>query len=195
MAAENRRYQGVLYAGLMMTEKGPKVLEFNARFGDPETQAILARMRSDIVPILQGRRRRPAEGREDRVGQGAVGLRRDLEPRATPTAPRPGKPISGLDALKGQSDVVAFHAATASKDGKTSRVGGRVLGITALGANLEGAIQRALRGASPRSPSTACTTARTSAGAPSRDCRPSSAMARPKAPPIAILMGSDSDLP
>ena len=81
MAAEGRRFQGVLFAGLMMTESGPKVLEFNARFGDPETQAIMARMRSDIVPLLQQGAAGQLGETQDRVGQGAVGVRGAREPR------------------------------------------------------------------------------------------------------------------
>jgi phosphoribosylamine---glycine ligase len=141
MAAEGRRYQGTLYVGLMMTEKGPKVLEYNARFGDPETQAILVRMKSDIVPILSG------------VAQGQLGdtkIEWAKEPSACvviavkgyPDAPETGQAISGLEALKSIPDVVTFHAGTAKKDGATVTAGGRVLGVTALGANLEAAIQR-----------------------------------------------------
>ncbi len=142
MAAENRRYQGVLYAGIMMTDKGPKTLEFNARFGDPETQAILARMRSDIVPVLKN----IADGQ---LKDSKIEWAKEpsvcvvISSKGYPDQSESGRVISGLDSLKGQSDAFAFHAATASKDGKTVTVGGRVLGITALGANLEGAIQRA----------------------------------------------------
>ncbi|HET7295216.1 MAG TPA: phosphoribosylamine--glycine ligase [Vicinamibacteria bacterium] len=142
MAAEGRRYQGTLYAGVMMTDEGPKVLEYNARFGDPETQAILVRMKSDIVPILVG------------VAQGQLKdtkIEWAKEPSACvvvaakgyPEAPETGQAISGLEALKGLSDVVAFHAGTGRKDDATVTTGGRVLGVTALGANLEAAIQRA----------------------------------------------------
>ncbi len=141
MAAEGRRYQGTLYVGLMLTDKGPKVLEYNARFGDPETQAILIRMKSDIVPILSG------------VAQGHLKDTRiewAKEPSACvviaakgyPDAPETGQVISGLEALKGLPDVVAFHAGTAKKDDTTVTAAGRVLGVTALGANLETAIQR-----------------------------------------------------
>jgi phosphoribosylamine---glycine ligase len=142
MAAEGRRYQGVLYAGLMITEKGPKVLEFNARFGDPETQVIMARMRSDIVPVLQG----VADGqlketKIDWVKEPAVCV--VLAAKGYPDAVDTGKPINGLDALDKASDVVVFHAATAQKDGALVTVGGRVLGVTALGANLDAAIERA----------------------------------------------------
>jgi phosphoribosylamine--glycine ligase len=143
MAAESRKYQGVLYVGLMMTDKGPKVLEYNARFGDPETQVIMARMRSDIVPILRG----VAEGdlkdtKIDWAKEPAVCV--VLASRGYPEAtPETGKPITGLDAFQGEEDVVIFHAATAAKEGAVVSVGGRVLGVTALGANLDAAIQRA----------------------------------------------------
>ena len=147
LAAEGRRYQGVLYAGLMITDKGPRVLEFNARFGDPETQVILARMRSDIVPILQG----VAEGnlKESKIDwakEPAVCV--VIASKGYPDEPETGKVISGLDSLKGESDIVVFHAATALKDGKTVTVGGRVLGVTALAANLDTAVGRAYQAVS-----------------------------------------------
>jgi phosphoribosylamine--glycine ligase len=140
MKSEGRRFQGVLFAGLMITEQGPKVLEFNTRFGDPETQVILARMKSDLVPLLQG------------VAAGALGESRiewAKEPAACvvmaskgyPEAIETGKDIRGLDALG--SDVVVFHAATAQRDGRLVTVGGRVLGVTALGVNLDAAVQKA----------------------------------------------------
>jgi phosphoribosylamine--glycine ligase len=141
LAEEGRRFQGVLFAGLMITEAGPKVLEFNARFGDPETQVIMARMRSDVVPILQ------------QCATGALGDTRIewakepavcvvLASRGYPEAPETGKLVSGLDTLKDWSDVVVYHAATRREDGAVKTVGGRVLGVTALGANLESAIAR-----------------------------------------------------
>ncbi len=142
LAAEGRRFQGVLFAGLMMTEAGPKVLEFNARFGDPETQVIMARMRTDIVPLL------------DQCAAGQIGdtpIEWSKEPavcvvlasRGYPETPETGKTITGLDALKDWKDVVVYHAATKREDGQLKTVGGRVLGVTALGANLEAAIARA----------------------------------------------------
>jgi phosphoribosylamine--glycine ligase len=142
LATEGRKYQGVLYAGLMITEKGPRVLEFNARFGDPETQTIMARMRSDIVPILQG----VAEGhlketKIDWAKEAAACI--VLTSRGYPDAPETGQEIRGLDALAGESDVTVFHAATAKRDGKVVTVGGRVLGVTALGVSLDAAIERA----------------------------------------------------
>jgi phosphoribosylamine---glycine ligase len=142
LASEGRRFQGVLFAGLMMTEAGPKVLEFNSRFGDPETQVIMARMRSDIVPIL------------DQCATGQLGETRlewTKEPaacvviasRGYPGTPEVGKPIDGLDTLKSWTDVIVYHAATKREDGVVKTTGGRVLGVTALGANLEAAIARA----------------------------------------------------
>jgi phosphoribosylamine--glycine ligase len=142
LATEGRRYQGVLYAGLMITDAGPKVLEFNARFGDPETQVIMARMRSDLVPILQG----VAEGhlkesKIDWVKEPAACV--VLAARGYPEAPETGKEIHGLDTLKNEPDVIVYHAATGIRDGKLVTVGGRVLGVTALGSNLDAAIERA----------------------------------------------------
>ena len=142
LATEGRRYQGVLYAGLMITDAGPKVLEFNARFGDPETQVIMARMRSDLVPILQD----VAEGhlkesKIDFVKEPAACV--VLAAKGYPDAPETGQEIHGLDALKNEPDVIVYHAATAMRDGKLVSVGGRVLGVTALGSNLDAAVQRA----------------------------------------------------
>ena len=142
MAAEGRRYQGVLYAGLMITEKGPKVLEFNARFGDPETQVIMARMRSDVVPILQGvAAGQLKETKIDWVKEPAVCV--VLASKGYPDTVETGKVVRGLEGLEGAYDVIVFHAATDQKDGTTVTVGGRVLGVTALGANLDAAIERA----------------------------------------------------
>ncbi len=118
------------------------MLEFNARFGDPETQVIMARMRSDIVPILQ------------QVATGALGETRIewvKEPavcvvvasKGYPDTPETGKVVTGLDSLKEWSDVIVYHAATKRDNGHVKTVGGRVLGVTALGANLESAIARA----------------------------------------------------
>ena len=142
LAAEGRRYQGVLFSGLMITESGPKVLEFNARFGDPETQVIMARMRSDIVPILQ----QVAAGqlKETKIEwakEPAVCV--VLAAKGYPDTPEIGKVVRGLDALSEDTDVVVYHAATAQKDNEVVTVGGRVLGVTALGANLDAAVARA----------------------------------------------------
>jgi phosphoribosylamine--glycine ligase len=142
LAEEGRRYQGVLYVGLMITDKGPKVLEYNARFGDPETQVIMARMRSDVVPVLIG----VAEGnlrdiKIDWAKEPAVCI--VLTSGGYPDTAESGKLITGLDALDGLPDVFVYHAATAMRDGQLVTIGGRVLGVTALAANLDGAVERA----------------------------------------------------
>jgi phosphoribosylamine---glycine ligase len=142
MAAEGRKYQGVLFAGLMLTEQGPKVLEFNARFGDPETQVIMARLRSDLVPLLvdvaNGHLR---ETRMEWAKEPAVCV--VLAAGGYPDVVETGRTVFGLDALKGEKDVIVYHAATDLREGKVVTVGGRVLGVTALGANLDAAIRRA----------------------------------------------------
>jgi phosphoribosylamine--glycine ligase len=142
MAAEGRPFRGVLYAGLMLTSEGPKVLEFNARFGDPEAQAILARLRSDLVPLLMGVAR--GQMREPK-------LEWATEPSACvvmaskgyPESSETQKAIRGLESLKGRKDVIVFHAATGRNGDEIVTVGGRVLGVTALGASLEAAIRHA----------------------------------------------------
>jgi phosphoribosylamine--glycine ligase len=145
LAEEGRKYQGVLYVGLMITEQGPRVLEFNARFGDPETQVIMARMKSDLVPILKG----VAEGD---LGGVKIEWAKDpavcvvLASRGYPDAAETGAEIRGLEDLQRETDIVVYHAATALKDGKVVSVGGRVLGVTALGQNLDAAVARAYEG-------------------------------------------------
>jgi len=142
MNIEERLYRGVLYAGLMIGADGPTVLEYNCRFGDPETQPILMRMKSDLLPALLA----CAEGRLD-----AVEMEWDPRPAvcvvmASGGYPGPyqkGKAISGLDEARRLPDVQLFHAGTALKDGQTVTSGGRVLGVTALGDDLEQAIARA----------------------------------------------------
>jgi len=142
LASEGRRFQGVLFAGLMMTEEGPKVLEFNARFGDPETQVIMARMRSDILPLLQ-------QAAAGQLGDTRIEWAKEpavcvvLASRGYPDEPQTGQAIHGLDTVKGWSDVVVYHAATKREGDAVTTVGGRVLGVTALGANLDQAIARA----------------------------------------------------
>jgi len=142
MNADDRRYKGVVYAGLMMTDDGPRVLEFNVRFGDPETQPILARLKGDIVPVLTA----IAEGNLQKAD-----LEWDPRPAVCvvmasagyPGRYEKGKPITGLDAAAALGDVVVFHAGTALKDGQVVTAGGRVLGVTALGDDIAAAIARA----------------------------------------------------
>ncbi len=140
---EGRRFSGILYAGLMLTTQGPKVLEFNARFGDPETQAVLLRFRSDLVPYLL----HCAEGRLDEM-QGIdwderVAVCVVAASKGYPGDYAKGKTITGLDRVSQGEDLQVFQAGTVQKDGVLQTSGGRVLGVAALGQNWEEARQRA----------------------------------------------------
>ncbi len=133
MKRARRPFRGVLYAGLMLTNQGPKVLEYNVRFGDPETQPILMRLKSDLVDVLEA----TADGRLDQIRP----LEWDPRPAvcvvmASEGYPGPykkGLPIRGLDEAAQLPDVKVFHAGTSLKDNQVLTTGGRVLGVTALG--------------------------------------------------------------
>jgi phosphoribosylamine---glycine ligase len=131
LRARGTPFHGVLYAGLMMTAAGPKVLEYNCRFGDPETQAVLPRLRSDLLELLQASTRPGGlEGAEPEwSGDWAVTV--VLASRGYPESSSSGDPISGLDEVE---EAEVFHAATASSDAGFVTAGGRVLNVTALGA-------------------------------------------------------------
>jgi phosphoribosylamine--glycine ligase len=145
MAAEGRLYRGVLYAGLMINGDEIKTLEFNARFGDPECQPLLMRMKSDIVPFLMAVARGDISGMElewhDRAAVCVV-----MAAEGYPADYRKGDEILGLENAAKIAELVVFHAGTTVKDGKTLTCGGRVLGVTALGATVKEAIDRAYRG-------------------------------------------------
>ncbi len=144
--ARGIRYVGVLYAGLMLTKTGPKVLEFNARFGDPETQPLVRRLESDLVELLLScvegnlRHYRPRWHPEACVG--VVVASRNY-PESSPA----GLPITGLDAANAVPGAVVFHAGTALRDGRTVTAGGRVVTVTALGRDLPAARDRAYEAA------------------------------------------------
>lgn len=142
MVTEGHPYRGVLYAGLMIDDGDIRVLEFNARFGDPETQPLLMRMRSDLVPLLLA------------CANGSLkGLAIDWDPRPAlcvvmaaggyPGSYGKGQVISGLEQVAQQQDVQVFHAGTNFHGGQTVTAGGRVLGVTALGTTIGKAQQRA----------------------------------------------------
>lgn len=141
MRREGITYRGVLYAGLMLTAGGPKVLEFNCRFGDPETQALMVRLQGDLVELLCA----TAEGRLDEVTLG-------WDPRCCccvvmasggyPHDYEKGKPIHGLDQATGD-DVHVFHSGTAFRNGAVATAGGRVLSVCGLGDDLSTARHRA----------------------------------------------------
>jgi phosphoribosylamine--glycine ligase len=138
-------YKGVLYAGVMITGGGPRVLEFNVRFGDPETQPILARLKSDLLEVLLA----VCDGTLDRVT-----LEWDSRPAVCvvmasggyPGDYEKGKKITGLEEAQQIEDVVVFHAGTKDVNGDIVTSGGRVLGVTALGDTIEQAKQRAYKG-------------------------------------------------
>ena len=133
-------FHGVLYAGLMMTAAGPKVLEYNARFGDPETQAVLPRLRSDLLELLEASARPGGLAGVAPEWSSDWGVTVVLASRGYPESSSSGDVISRLDRVQG-ADV--FHAGTAERDGEIVTAGGRVLGVTALGAGPAEARERA----------------------------------------------------
>ena len=142
MAAEETPFVGVLYCGIMMTAKGPMVLEFNARFGDPETQAILPRLESDLLEALEA----CVEGRlsdtELRWKPGASACVVAAS-EGYPGSYTVGHPIQGLEAASEVPGVVVYHAGTSIDDGVYRTAGGRVLGVTATGPDLQAALRSA----------------------------------------------------
>jgi len=136
------RYQGVLYAGLMIGPQGIKVLEFNCRFGDPETQAVLPRLDGDLVPLLQSCVTGTLQaGQVKQRSQACVCV--VTTAGGYPGHYAKGTPIDGLAAAARIPGVVVFHAGTELKDGRVVTSGGRVLGVTALGDTLQVAVSRA----------------------------------------------------
>lgn len=145
MAAEGRPYRGVLYAGLMIDGTTVKTLEFNARFGDPECQPLLMRLKSDLVPVLLGVASGDLSGMTlDWHDQAAVCVVMAAE--GYPGDYPKGDVIQGLDRAGALDDLFVFHAGTATRDGKVVTNGGRVLGVTARGDSVRAAIERAYQG-------------------------------------------------
>ena len=180
---EGAPYQGMLYAGLMIKDGEPKVLEFNCRFGDPETQPLLMRLKTDLVDIM-----------EAVIDQRLSGLTLDIDPRPTvcvvmaaggyPGAYDKGMEIAGLERDFG-SDVVVFHAGTARRNGRVVTNGGRVLGVTARAPKLEDAIAAAYEAVKKISWE----------GCYYRTDIGRKALRRAARPLVGIVLGSDSDLP
>jgi phosphoribosylamine--glycine ligase len=192
MAKEGRPYKGVLYAGLMIKEGKAKVVEFNCRFGDPEAQPLLMRLKTDLVDIVEA----VLAGQLHRI-------KLDIDPRPTvcvvmssggyPGSYKKGKVITGLDKAAKQESVVVFHAGTAVKNKKIVTAGGRVLGVTAIGNDLETAISKAYK-----------TVAminwpgcfyRTDIGAKAARHMGKTEKFQAGQARVGIVMGSDSDLP
>lgn len=145
MAAEGCSYRSILYAGLMIKNGEIKVLEFNARFGDPETQPLLARLKSDIVPVLLACADGDLSGIDlewhDKAAVCVV-----MASGGYPGSYEKGLPIEGLDKAAAIDDLIVFHAGTASKEGRVVTAGGRVLGVTGLGKTVAEAIDKAYAG-------------------------------------------------
>jgi len=144
MKAEGRPYRGCIYAGLMITEEGPKVVEFNARFGDPETQVVLPLLKSDLVEIMlacaDGTLAKQSIEWEDGAAVCVV-----MASKGYPGKYRKGLPISGLDVAK-ESGTLVFHAGTKAVDDKVVTNGGRVLGVVAKAADIKSAVAKAYEG-------------------------------------------------
>lgn len=142
MRAEGREFKGVIFFGLMLTPDGPKVLEYNARFGDPETQVVLTRMENDIVDVFEACVDGTLDSVDLKFDKGAA-VCVVLASDGYPLHYEKGLPISGLEAFDGKKDYFVFHAGTKLADGRFVTNGGRVLGVTALGSNLKDARAKA----------------------------------------------------
>jgi len=136
MAAEGRPFTGVIFFGLMLTEDGPKVLEYNARFGDPEAQVVLPRMKNDMIDVAEA----CIDGTLDRIDlsfEDSAAVCVVLASEGYPVSYEKGFEITGLENFDDKDGYYCFHAGTALKDGKIVTNGGRVLGVTAKGATLQ----------------------------------------------------------
>lgn len=143
MKKEGRDFVGILFVGLMLTEDGPKVLEYNARFGDPEAQVVLPRMKNDIIDVMEA----CVDGKLDTIDlqfEDNAAVCVVLASDGYPVSYEKGFPISGLEKFEGKDDYFCFHAGTAfDKEGRIVTNGGRVLGITATGKDLKEARKKA----------------------------------------------------
>ncbi len=143
MAAEGRPFQGVIFFGLMLTADGPRVLEYNARFGDPEAQVVLPRMKNDIIDVMEA----CVDGRLDEIDlqfEDNAAVCVVLASDGYPVSYEKGFPVHGLEKFAGKDDYYCFHAGTAlDADGEIVTNGGRVLGVTATGSDLKEARAKA----------------------------------------------------
>ncbi|MBQ6994052.1 MAG: phosphoribosylamine--glycine ligase [Lachnospiraceae bacterium] len=136
MAAEGREFKGIIFFGLMLTPKGPRVLEYNARFGDPEAQVVLPRMKNDIIEVMEA----CIDGKLDEVDlqfEDNAAVCVVLASEGYPVKYDKGLEIKGLETFEGKDGYYCFHAGTKEENGKIVTNGGRVLGITAKGADLK----------------------------------------------------------
>ena len=142
MAAEGRPFTGILFTGLMLTEDGPKVLEYNARFGDPEAQVVLPRMKNDIIDVIEA----CVDGRLDEIDlqfEDNAAVCVVLASDGYPVSYQKGYPITGLEKFKGRDDYFCFHAGSKKTAEGIVTNGGRVLGVTATGKDLKEARKKA----------------------------------------------------
>jgi phosphoribosylamine--glycine ligase len=142
LAAENSTFAGLLYPGLMITAEGPKVLEFNARFGDPETQSYMRLLDSDLVEVIEA----CIDGRLDEVElKWKPGFAATIVAASGgyPGDYKKGIPINGIEQAEALDDIVVFHAGTKLDGGQLMTSGGRVLGVTATGTSLQEALDKA----------------------------------------------------
>ncbi len=145
MNKEGRKFKGVLYFGLMITKDGPKVLEYNARFGDPETQVVLPRLKTDLLEIFEAII-------DEKLSE--INIEWDDNSAVCVIAASGGYPgkyatgieINGIDKAEENNETIVFHAGTSCKDGKCYTAGGRVLGVTAVESTMDKAIQKAYAG-------------------------------------------------
>lgn len=145
MSAEGRPFKGVLYFGLMMTKNGVKVIEYNCRFGDPETQVVLPRLKTDLVDIMEA----VIDERLDEIDiewEDNAAVCVVMASGGYPVSYKKGFEISGIADAEADKDIVVFHAGTKLSDGKIFTNGGRVLGVTAVADNLDSAIKKAYEG-------------------------------------------------
>jgi phosphoribosylamine---glycine ligase len=192
MAKEGRPYKGVLYAGLMIHDGKARVVEFNCRFGDPEAQPLLMRLKTDLVKIVEA-------VLDERLHK----IKLDIDPRPTvcvvmssggyPGSYEKGKVISGLNKAEKQDSVVVFHAGTALKNKKTVTAGGRVLGVTAIGNDLDDAISQAYE--IVKMIKWSGSFYRTDIGAKAARHTKQRQKIASGSVQVGIVMGSDSDLP
>jgi phosphoribosylamine--glycine ligase len=147
LRADNRTFRGLLYAGIMLTENGPLVIEFNARFGDPETQVVLPLLQSSLLELVQAVARGGSiAGAQAQMSSGAA-LSTVLAARGYPEAPETGKPIAIPKWVEDSHDVLLFHAGTKKVDGQLQTSGGRVFAVTGLGPTLPEAADHSRRAA------------------------------------------------
>jgi phosphoribosylamine--glycine ligase len=192
MAKEGRPYKGVLYAGLMIKNGKAKVVEFNCRFGDPEAQPLLMRLNTDLVDIVEA-------VLDERLHK----IKLDIDQRPTvcvvmssggyPGSYKTGKAINGLNKAAKQESVVVFHAGTALKNKKIVTAGGRVLGVTAIGEDLDEAIHKAYEAVAMIKWSGSFY--RTDIGAKAAHHTKKTTKVDSSKAKVGIVMGSDSDLP